>query len=153
MVIGSLFIEKTINTAVQNLQSLQGNFGDSVIQNISNFEKEIVEEGKMGFSKTLARNHQVFLRAVNGIAGNKNTMLLKELKEVLQHGISDLLARMGNYVFEAPESVMIPFIHASSGKEKEHKYNFRKSLDYYFETLVKPQVKAELDKLEEVYGG
>ena len=150
MVIGSLFIEKTINTAVQNLQSLQENFRDSVIQNISNFEKEIVEEGKMGFSKTLARNHQVFLMSVNGIAGNKNAILLKELKEVLHHGISDLLARMGNYAFEAPESVMVPFIHASSGKEKEHKYNFRKSLDYYFESLIKAQVKAELDKLEEV---
>ncbi len=150
LAMGSLFIEKTISNALHNLQALQLNFKESVIQNIANLEKEIVENGKMGFDKTVAKNHQLYLIAVNNIAGKSNAILLKELKEFLDDGISDLLARMGNYTYEAPEWVMIPYISNSKGKEKEAKYSFRKSLDYYFETLVKPQVKIELDRLEEI---
>jgi amino acid transporter len=150
LAMGSLFIEKTFSNALQNLQALQLNFKESVIQNIANLEEEMVEYGKMGFSKTVAKNHQLYLMTVNNIAGKNNAILLKELKEFLNEGISDLLTRMGNYTFEAPEWVTIPYISNSKGREKEVKYSFRKSLNHYLETLVKPQIKFELDQLEEI---
>ena len=148
--IGSLFIDKTVHEVIKYEQSLLRNISDFTKKNQLTLEREVDELDPYELVKTIVRNHQLFLRNINLIIKNQNREFIREAETVLTNGISALLTRMGNYIYESPESILVPYFISSKKREKSYKARYQKLLAYYLNTELLPEVHSQLNILEEV---
>jgi amino acid transporter len=149
MNIGSIFIEKSIDKTIGSIKQFQLAFREYIEKNSSNLETEIASGEKAMLLKTISKNHQLFLRKTAQLLEQKNSSVFTELSANLKHGISNFKSRIGNYIYELPEVVFIPFVH-TDGKEKEIKFPYRKNTEYHINAFLKPEIKQLLDAMERV---
>ncbi|MBN1253263.1 MAG: amino acid permease, partial [Bacteroidales bacterium] len=144
--IGNIFVEKVISQIIGNQIVVLKNIADFTKQNKSNLEKELEEYGKFETTKTLIRKHQSFLKNISTIIEKKNRDIIKEASILISSGISDFIARIGNYIYELPESIIIPYV--SNNKEKNHKVQFQKAISFYINNKVIPEIVNQLNEIE-----
>ncbi|GAF03305.1 amino acid permease [Saccharicrinis fermentans] len=148
--IGQSFIDKTLTTSIKNLIQLSRHFQEFVQQNANTLEKELAEQDKHELPKSFVKNHQAFLRKITSIIDVTTKEIITESQATINIGISDILTRLGNYVYESADSIHIPYLSGSDNKEKIHKYPYRKAVSFYLNEMIKPALKKQLDQLEDV---
>ncbi len=148
MNIGNAFIDKSINKVIRSFQSLHLELKDFVSQNRDYLVKKLGENGAHHSSETISQNHQFFLQKIVSQIKYRHDGLLQELKNDLKQSISELLSHTDNYIDQAPDSVTISYLNKAN-KEREVNFTYKKFITYYFNALVKPALKQQLDLLEE----
>ncbi len=149
MKLGRKFIDKSFSKVIGTVQTLELELKYIATQNKSSLTKEIEEGGKHNFVKIISRNHQLYLRKIAHQFKQRNEGLLNELKNDLRQSISELISGINNYIYDIPDSVTISYL-ANNNKTKEINFKYKKGLTHYVNTLVKPELKQQLNLLEEI---
>ncbi|MCU4177235.1 amino acid permease [Carboxylicivirga sp. N1Y90] len=136
MEIGNDFCNQSLKSAVAQMQSMVLNLYDFSSHILNTLQKELNESGKHEYQKVIDRNHINYLRHVLKITQSKNATNISEAEAILQNGISLFLTRLGNYKYEATESVTISFQIPGKKKEKVMEFPFRKAMSYYEEVKM-----------------
>jgi amino acid transporter len=144
------FSEKAIDQTVKHQLLLLRNISSLAKQNRLSLEREYNEHGKSQSLKTLTKHHQLFLRNANTITDKLNRDIINEASKDLSLSISDFMARIGNYIYELPDSIVVPFKAPTKNKEINFKVQFQKIVSYYLYTHVVPGSVNQLIKLEKV---
>ncbi|GAB1451126.1 hypothetical protein MASR2M47_11820 [Draconibacterium sp.] len=119
-------IENTINEAVKRQIDLIKNMKEFFEFNIKNTENALKNQKGAQLSKSVTKNHQIFLAFVTQFFTNQGTQTLAQIKDNLSSGISTLKIKSGNFIFESPETIIVTTVRENSKKEKDVSIPFRK---------------------------
>ncbi|MRT93926.1 amino acid permease [Ancylomarina sp. 16SWW S1-10-2] len=137
---------QTVDSELSILKSIR----DFAIVNQSKLESELTELDKHEYEKTIRRNHQSFLRSINKIIEVKNPQTLLAAQKAITAGISELIAKKGNLIYETPEQLMVTFVEPNKGKEISSKLNYKKAIEYYLNTELVPKISEQLMGLDDL---
>jgi len=150
LTIGNNLVDKTIGLVIKYYLGMVSNINEYSRQNNSNLEGEFSDIGKHELKKILDKNHHLFLRNINNIIHKQNHEIIDDIKDSLSNGISDFLKSVENYIYETPETIIIPYLNPSQKKEKKYKVLFQKLIKHYYEKLVIPELADQLIALEQL---
>ncbi|SMO52333.1 Amino acid transporter [Saccharicrinis carchari] len=150
LAIGTGFMDNTLWASINNLILINKQLQEFADQNRSTFNKELKEIVSHERQKTVLRYHQSFLRKATGIIEKSNRALINETKEILNHGISEMLSRFGNYIYESADTIHIPYFVSEKNKEKIYNYPYQKALSHYLQQQVMPTIHLQLNKMEKM---
>jgi len=139
-----IFIERTINEAAVLQLSLVENFKDYFEFNIKNTELLLSNQQGLQLTKSINKNHQSFLSFAAGFFDEKCDQALIEITEVLDSGIKSVKTKIGNYIFESPETMVVPAIKGKNKKEKNISVPFRKMISHSIYSKLLPGILNHL---------
>ncbi|MCW3788197.1 AAA family ATPase [Plebeiibacterium sediminum] len=122
---------------------------DLVTRVLKSYRKEIIVAKKHEQEKVVSKYQIAFLKSTLEVLRNESLQYMKETESVLQKGINDFLTKLGNFVYELPETISIPLGSNGSKKGKIINFPLRKALTYYSELKLKPTVVSTLFSFEE----
>jgi len=149
MTIGNEFCNQTVNQATRQVQIISSNLNECVQHIHNNLKKELAESEKHEYQKTINRNQLAFLRNILKALQNDNGKIIKETEEILQNGISEVLARLGNYLQETTETIVVPYQLPAKKKARTIQFSYRKALQYYYNANTKEILSEQLALFEE----
>jgi amino acid transporter len=144
------FFEKAIHETIAAQKKPLQILKEFTTQNLKTFSKEVSRQNSHESIKALNRNHQNYLRNINSFIKKQNTEINKEIEDALREGISEFLTRLGNFIYESPEVLLVPYIIQPKGKEKNIKIGYQKLLSYYLHQSLVPEIENQLKNLEEI---
>lgn len=143
------FFEKTFSDTIISQRELIKSIEEFTIQNLNTFQKDLSVPSSYERIKAISRNHQNYLRGINTIIENQNKKIIQEVNDIFASGIADFLTRIGNYIYEMPENLTIPFSIQSKKKEKNYKINYQKLVSYYLHLNLFNEIENQLRTFEE----
>ncbi|NJM15778.1 MAG: hypothetical protein HC896_10800 [Bacteroidales bacterium] len=150
MATATAFADKGTDNAVMQLLLVLEDIKDFTRQNRSVLEKEILKDGKHEFAKTVSRGHQAFLRGITALVETQSPKCLKEAEKALAEGMTAFVTRLGNLVYETPETILVQFSAPGAGKEKNHKFQFQRYIAHHVNTTIYQAAKQQAEKLEKM---
>ena len=148
--IGKNFNDKAIGSSTDYLQALLKSYREFLNHNRNALERELKEHGNHEVQKTILRNHQAFLRHVTATIEKSGKELIKETQGALNQGISETLTRLGNFIYEAEDTIHIPYVQAPKNKEKTYRYPYQKAIQFYVNQQLRPTLIHLLEQFEEL---
>ncbi len=119
-------IEETIVEAVNQQIGILKNMKEFIEFNFKNTEIALKNQKGPQLSKSVTKNHQIFLAFATQFFTKQGNQTLSEIKDSLSGGIAAFKAKSGNFIFESPESIIVTVNKEDSKKEKDISIPFRK---------------------------
>ncbi|HSH19555.1 MAG TPA: amino acid permease, partial [Draconibacterium sp.] len=138
------FIGNGIKEAVILQNNLVNNFKEFFEFNIKNTEKLLESQQGSQLTKSINKNHQIFLDFSSSFFDLKCKKAISEVKDVLDNSIATLKTKVGNYIFESPETITIPLISEKEKKEKDISIPYRKMISYSINHKLFPGIMNHL---------
>jgi len=124
------FIDRTINEGAVLQLELVKNLREFFEFNLKNTEKILEIQLGSQLTKSVNKNHQAFLAFTTSFFNKKGGQSITETSEVFIHGIASIKTKIGNYIFESPETIVIPIISERSKREKNISIPYRKMISH-----------------------
>jgi len=134
------FIERSINAATIIQLSLVENLREFFEFNIKNTEKLSESQRGAQLAKSVNKNHQAFLTFSTSFFEKQGDYKLNEIKEAFIDGITSVKTKIGNYIFESPETIMVPIFRENSKKEKNISIPYRKMVSNSINQIILPVI-------------
>ena len=144
------FTDNTIHEAIDQLRAFTGFTLSLTEQSFSHVEKELKDDEKYELSKALGKDHKMFLQSLTNLFDEQNKNTITETSSALSNGLSDFLTRVGNYIYDSPEFILVPFKFPKKNKEKNFKVLYHKLLNYYLNGEILSEVKRQLILFEKI---
>ncbi|HPE76142.1 MAG TPA: hypothetical protein PLC80_08630, partial [Draconibacterium sp.] len=119
-------IEATIVEGVSTQTELLKNFREFFEFNIKNTENALKNQKGTQLSKSLTKNHQIFLAFATQFFTKPTEQAFIGIKGSLESGIAAFKTKSGNFIFESPETILITVVSENAKKEKDISVPFRK---------------------------
>ena len=146
--LSSSFIEKTIEEAVKQQISFVNSLQDFFDFNIKNTEFDLESQRGAQLSKSITKNHQAFLAFGTQFFSNDGNETLNSIKDSLSIGIAALKVKLGNFIFESPETIIVNIPRENSKKVKEISVPFRKIVAHTMHQILLPGLFVHLQNFE-----
>ncbi|MDD2346056.1 MAG: amino acid permease, partial [Bacteroidales bacterium] len=124
------FFEETIRDAVNAQIGFVQNFKEFTSVNINKLEKALNENAEDQLYKATNKLHHTFLNFSSNFFDTQREKAIVQIKEMLSNGISMFKLKLGNYIYESPETILIPMIRTFSKKEKLVTIQYKRLLNY-----------------------
>jgi len=138
------FIERSINAATIIQLSMVENLRESFEFNIKNTEKYLESQRGAQLTKSVNKNHQAFLTFSTSFFEKQGDHKLNEIKEAFIDGITSVKTKIGNYIFETPETIMVSIYRENSKKEKNISIPYRKMVSNSIYHVILPVIMKHL---------
>ena len=142
------YIEKSIVQSFDNLLHITNNLIEFSHQNLLSLRREISENEKDEIYKVIVRNHQSFLRNINGLIKDKNPKYINEIKIYQEEGISLFINDLNDYIKLQPDDFTVQYFKNTSNKESDYKVHFQKIISYYLKSELIPQQEIIFESLQ-----
>ncbi len=149
MLIGKNFYTHYIKDACQQLQALISNVQELSSKIFISLQKELTYSVRHEYPKVIDKHQISYLKSIVDIARNENIKHINEAEIILQKGISSIIIKLGNYIYETADSISIPYILHKNQKEKIIEFPFRRSVSHYCESKIKPVLHEQFLIFEE----
>ncbi|MCU4164367.1 hypothetical protein [Carboxylicivirga caseinilyticus] len=149
MSIGQDFYSKTFVGSLQQFNTYLTTLKDLVTQVLKSYRKDLSIAKSYEYEKVVSRFQTAFLKNTLDVLRNESLQYMKETESILQRGLSDLLTKLGNFVYESPENISIPFSSSINKKQKLVNFPLRKAISFYFEYDLKSKINDILFSFEE----
>ena len=148
MLIANTFSEKGIKKTTSQILALSSNLRKASKHITNNLTKEIETTDSYEYRKVIIRNHISYLNSVLNLIDTKNTIIIKESKEILQGGILHFQKQVNDLLNETEDTITIPYRSDSKKKDQMLQYPYRKALQYYIESKAKVSLNEQLIHFE-----
>lgn len=140
------FVSDTFEKAVKAQLTFINTFKEQIHMSIEALEQELQEGSGLQFQKIANRNHQAFLSYFTNFFEKKTPFVLRETKDILLLGIKAYHTKTGNYLFEAPETILV---NINDGKkEKNISIPFRKIIQNHLNQTLNSELFSQLTYFE-----
>ncbi len=143
------FVEETFEKAVKAQLTFVHTFKEEIHANLEALEKESEEGSVLQFLKSVNKNHQAFLSYFTNFFEKKSPLVLNETKDILLLGLKAFHTKLGNYLFESPETFIVTIKEGK--KEKNISIPFHKILDNHLNHTINYVSFNQLSSLEIEY--
>jgi len=143
------FVEQGISRAVNRQSGLIKTLQDQIDYNIKNAQKYLENQKGVQLNKSFTKNHQSFLEFARDFFQEQCKLVITDIKESLENEISVLKTKTGNYIYETPESIIIPLEEEPNQKEKNISVPSRKIVSYVIHNKVFPEIENHLTTFEQ----
>lgn len=144
------FVSKTFEKAINAQLTFVKTFGVEISEYLEELKSDLEQSSATQFMKSTHRNHQAFLSYSIGFFEKKAPNLLVESKDIFLVGVKDFLTRIGNYLFESPETIIISIQEGKN--EKNVSVPFRKILNNHLNFALNEESFNQLISVEKSYG-
>jgi amino acid transporter/GTPase SAR1 family protein len=149
MRISNVFSNSVLKDASLYELSLVSLLKDFVSQNLENLEEAIQENIGIQLSKSIHKQHQIFLNFSVQFFDDQSKESLLETKDILDQGIKSFLLKLDNYIHGAPETILIPVPGQKADKEKFVYIKYRDLLYFIGEGALQAKAIEQLIGFEE----
>jgi len=140
------FVTKTFEKAVNAQMTFVKTFGDEISEYLEEMNTDLEKSSSIQFFKSVHRNHQAFLSYSISFFEKKAPNLLAETKDILTDGLKDFQTRVGNYLFESPESIILNI--QENKKEKNISIPLKKILSNHINYAINEESFNQLISIE-----
>ncbi len=119
-------LEESFVEAVDQQIGLLKNMKEFFELNIKSTEIALKNQKGGQLSKSVTKNHQIFLAFATHFFTTQANQTLFEIKDHLSSGIAAFKAKSGNLIFESPETIIATVIREDSKNETDISIPFRK---------------------------
>ena len=118
-------------------------------QNIQSIERAIKENSGIQLSKSLSKLHQSFLNFSTSFFENKGKEAISNIRTIIDDGIGIFNTKIGNYIYDAPDNIVIQSTNPRTKKEKDVSIPFKSLLVHSFYQNMYPEVSERLALFEQ----
>ena len=144
------FVTDTFEKALKAQLTYVLDFNEQISMYFEDVKSELDTISGTQLLKSLHNNHQSFLNYFTGFFEKKAPAVLAETKETLTTGLNTFQDRLGNYVFESPETIIVEI--KTEKKTKNRTIPYRKILNNHFNHKLNAESFKQLITLERSYG-
>lgn len=141
-------LEHTIEPFFEALSKLQNDAYAMVEKSVDLQLTSLKSSNHTDDKKSLYKNHLQFLHQAFLEFSNVSPKTIAEAQKTLNTGMADYIARIGNFVYELPDEILISFIDETTGKEKSYTLPYRQSVSHYIDLLIYPGLITQLKSIE-----
>jgi len=143
----SVFIDNAIkNGIIAQIESVNL-LKEYALTNLKNLEKTLNEETFVQLPKTIKNLHQGFLNFSINYFDEQTPQAFIETRELLLEGLNSLQTKIGNYIFEASETIIIPLKNTKNA-EKNINLPYQKLIGTSLNSVLLPKVGSQLVEFE-----
>ena len=141
------FMDKTIDESILYQLSIIKGLKEYFEINIDNVEKARQTYKGAQLEKAVNKLHQSFFEFCASYFEEKGKVALTEIRDTLSRGIVALQSKIGNFIYETPESIIVLVQH-DRGKEKNITVQYRKLVASSIYNNLVPEVLNYLGSFE-----
>ncbi|WP_346855376.1 amino acid permease [uncultured Draconibacterium sp.] len=142
------FYEKTFHEAISNQLRLVHQLKEYFEVNNRNIEKALSTQKGIQLQKSFSKLHQSFLVFSTSYIETEGEKITVEINQLLTTGISVLLTKIGNYLHETPETILVNTI-TKAKKEKNVEVDYRRLLSVSLQVKLMSEVLKYLQSFEQ----